>query len=61
MKQKLYKIIIFKIIKKVVRDLEQFVNYVIQNIIKIGKKIIKIKQQLKPKDIDISILKKQEL
>jgi len=61
MKQKLYKIIILKIIKKVVRDLEQFVSYVIQNIIKIGKKIIKIKQQLKQKDIGISILKRQEL
>jgi len=61
MKQNLYKIIILKVIKKVVKDLEQFVNYVIRNIIKIGKKTIKIKQQLKQKDIGISILKRQEL
>jgi len=61
MKQNLYKIIILKVIKKVEKDPEQFVNYVIRNIIKIGKKTIKIKQQLKQKDIGISILKKQEL
>ncbi len=61
MKQKLYKIIILKVIKKVVKDQEQFVKFAIQNITKIGKKIIKIKQQLKQKDIGISILKRQEL
>jgi DUF1009 family protein len=61
MKQNLYKIIILKVIKKVEKDPEQFVSYVIRNITKTGKKIIKIRRLLKPKDIGINILKRQEL